>query len=88
MHSGGSAGPAGDAAPQERRRLPELPAGPETGELGNVPDHPMAYWGRGSVPDQHGRGWADDDGDRTPPPDPGVESLPAARPWWGPHRRD
>lgn len=48
----------------------------------------MAYWGRGSVPDQHGRGWADDDGDRTPPPDPGVESLPAARPWWGPHRRD
>ncbi len=56
-------------------------------ELGITPDQPMPYWGWGTLPDQYGRRWADDDSDGTPPPDPGVESLPPLRPWWGPRRR-
>lgn len=38
--------------------------------LGVRPDTPLAYWGWGSIPDQYGRRWADDDG----------EGQPAARP--------
>ena len=56
-------------------------------ELGILPDQPMPYWGWGAIPDQYGRRWADDDGDGTPPPDPGLKSLPPLRPWWGPRRR-
>ncbi|MGH3354804.1 MAG: hypothetical protein ACRDOJ_02840, partial [Nocardioidaceae bacterium] len=35
--------------------------------LGVRPDVPLPYWGWGSIPDQYGRRWADDDGQsRTP----------------------
>lgn len=32
-------------------------------EVGIVPDAPVPYWGWGSIPDQYGRRWADDDGE-------------------------
>ncbi|MFD9666830.1 hypothetical protein ACFWAY_35345 [Rhodococcus sp. NPDC059968] len=41
--------------------------------LGITPPSPLPYWGWGSIPDQYGRRWADDDGDsRAPrrPPQP------------------
>ncbi len=37
--------------------------------LGIVPPAPSPYWGWGSIPDQYGRSWRDDDGE-TPPPAP------------------
>lgn len=37
---------------------------------GAVPDTPAAYWGWGEIPDQYGRGWAEDDGESAPPPRP------------------
>lgn len=39
-------------------------------ELGIVPDTPLPYWGWGSVPDQYGRRWADDDGEAPLPERP------------------
>ena len=39
------------------------------------------------IPDQYGRRWSDDDGESKPPRNPGLESLPPLRPWWGPRRR-
>ena len=35
--------------------------------LGVRPDTPMPYWGWGSIPDQYGRRWADDDGESPVP---------------------
>jgi hypothetical protein len=35
--------------------------------LGIAPRTPMAYWGGGTVPDQYGRRWIDDEGDGDPP---------------------
>ncbi|MFD6897251.1 hypothetical protein ACFWB0_22265 [Rhodococcus sp. NPDC060086] len=35
--------------------------------LGICPDAPLPYWGWGSIPDQYGRRWADDDGQRRVP---------------------
>jgi len=39
--------------------------------LGIVPRVPLPYWGWGSIPDQYGRRWPDDDGERPMPPAPG-----------------
>ncbi|USQ78800.1 plasmid pRiA4b ORF-3 family protein [Ornithinimicrobium faecis] len=38
--------------------------------LGVRPGSPLPYWGWGSVPDQYGRRWRDDDGESPPPPRP------------------
>jgi len=35
--------------------------------LGIQPDVPMPYWGWGTIPDQYGRRWADDDGESRAP---------------------
>lgn len=35
--------------------------------LGIRPDAPLPYWGWGEIPDQYGRGWADDDGESRAP---------------------
>ena len=35
--------------------------------LGIRPDAPLPYWGWGTIPDQYGRRWADDDGDSRAP---------------------
>lgn len=35
--------------------------------FGVRPDVPLPYWGWGAIPDQYGRRWADDDGQRRPP---------------------
>jgi hypothetical protein len=42
-------------------------------ELGIVPDKPLPYWGWGSIPDQYGRTWAGDDGEKP------IPERPAAR---------
>lgn len=39
--------------------------------LGIRPDAPLPYWGWGSIPDQYGRRWADDDGESRAPGKPG-----------------
>ena len=53
--------------------------------LGIIPDAPMAFWGRGSLPDQYGRRWDGDDGESPPPtrpaeppqsPDPSAAAPP------------
>jgi hypothetical protein len=51
--------------------------------LGILPDARLPYWGWGAIPDRSGRRWDDDDGQKVPPPDPGLTSLPPLRPWWG-----
>lgn len=56
-------------------------------ELGVIPSRPLAFWGWGSLPDQYGRRFADDDGESNPPKDPGYADLPPLRPWWGPKPR-
>ncbi|MDQ4504081.1 hypothetical protein [Sinomonas sp. ASV322] len=44
--------------------------------LGIVPASPTPYWGWGSIPDQYGRRWDDDDGTGDPPEPPtGGRSL-------------
>jgi hypothetical protein len=40
-------------------------------EVGIVPAAPLPYWGWGSIPDQYGRRWADDDGEGPVPKRPG-----------------
>ncbi|MEB3982528.1 hypothetical protein OQ968_14790 [Mycobacterium sp. 663a-19] len=52
-------------------------------ELGIMPQSPLPYWGWGTIPDQYGRRWIDDDGENTEPPDPGLSDLPPLRPGWG-----
>ena len=39
--------------------------------LGVRPDVPLPYWGWGSIPDQYGRRWADDNGEGRAPGKPG-----------------
>lgn len=47
---------------------------------------PLPFWGWGSLPDQYGRRWNDDTGDRQRVPlDPKCRDLPPLRPWWGPN---
>lgn len=55
--------------------------------LGLVPDRPLPYFGWGAIPDQYGREWSADDGEATPPPNPGLTDLPSLRAGWGPRRR-
>jgi hypothetical protein len=53
-------------------------------EHGIKPARPLPYWGWGSLPDQYGRRWADDDGGDGPmAPDPQCRDLPPFFPWWG-----
>ncbi|MBS9372267.1 hypothetical protein GON09_001231 [Rhodococcus sp. B50] len=35
--------------------------------VGIRPEVPVPYWGWGTIPDQYGRQWADDDGQSPPP---------------------
>ena len=51
--------------------------------LGIVPDSPLPYFGWGSIPDQYGRTWIDDDGETAPPQDPNLTDLPPLQPGWG-----
>lgn len=46
-------------------------------ELGIVPDHPLPYWGWGTIPDPYGRLFDGDD-DETPMPAPPHEPWPWA----------
>ncbi len=52
---------------------------------GGEPEEPAVYFGWGQIPDQHGAIWRDDDGSRTPPPqpDPPTSDLPPIMPHWG-----
>lgn len=52
-------------------------------ELGMIPGQPLPYWGWGTIPDQYGRRWADDDGEGDEPPNPGTSDLPPLQPGWG-----
>lgn len=53
---------------------------------GIVPPRPAAIFGWGELPDQYGRRWRDDDGEKRPPPDPKRADLPPILPGW--RRRD
>jgi len=52
-------------------------------QLGIEPALPLPYWGWGDIPDQYGRRWDGDDGESSPPPDPGLADPPPLQPWWG-----
>lgn len=54
---------------------------------GVVPDMPIAIFGWGAIPDQHGRRFAGDDGEgpMPPQPDPPAGDLPPVLHDWGPH---
>ncbi len=60
--------------------------GPErvdpTEVYGVTPTRPVAYWGWGMLPDQHGRRWTDDHDEGPVPPDPEGQDLPAFFPPW------
>jgi Plasmid pRiA4b ORF-3-like protein len=56
--------------------------------VGLVPDKPMPYFGWGSIPDQYGRGWENDDGTAALPQDPGLTDLPPLQPGWGLHQHE
>lgn len=49
--------------------------------LGIRPNAPLAYWGWGSMPDQYGRRWADDDGEGDTPSRPRT-MHPMLMPGW------
>jgi len=51
--------------------------------LGIVPPTPLPYWGWGSIPDQYGRRFDEDDGESPVPDDPRLADLPPLRPHWG-----
>ncbi len=53
-------------------------------ELGVFPPEPVPYWGWGTIPDQYGRRWPNDDDEDVQPADPGVSDLPPLIPGWGP----
>lgn len=53
-------------------------------ELGICPSEPVPYWGWGTIPDQYGRRWPDDELEDEEPPDPGFSDLPPLLPGWGP----
>lgn len=54
-------------------------------ELDEAPDHPVPYWGWGSLPDQYGRRWDGDDGESPMPkrPSRAFSGLPPILPGWG-----
>lgn len=49
---------------------------------GITPNRPVPYWGWGSLPDQYGRRFAEDDGEGPIPPDPDGCDLPTFFPPW------
>lgn len=49
---------------------------------GAQPSHPVPYWGWGTLPDQHGHRWAEDDLASPVPPDPEGRDLPPILPEW------
>jgi hypothetical protein len=51
-------------------------------QLGIRPATPLPYDGWGTMPDQHGRRWAEDDGEPEEPPNPGTSDLPPLHPTW------
>lgn len=51
--------------------------------LGVIPPRPAAMFGWGDIPDQHGRQWADDDGEDPVPADTQGRDLPPLLPGWG-----
>lgn len=58
-------------------------------ELGIIPGVPLPYWGWGTIPDQYGRRFLEDQGDDSPiPPDPDGRDLPPIHPYWGPRPTD
>ncbi len=48
-----------------------------------MPSTPLPYWGWGSIPDQYGRRFDEDDGESPVPADPRLADLPPLRPHWG-----
>ena len=56
--------------------------GNKAGELGIVPAEPLPYWGWGTIPDQYGRRWAEDDGEHNEPPNPRTSDLPPLHREW------
>jgi hypothetical protein len=49
---------------------------------GSIPESAVPIWGWGSLPDQYGRRWRDDEGDSPMPPDPrGADLPPLLREW-------
>jgi hypothetical protein len=52
--------------------------------LGIVPDVPLPNFGWGSIPDQYGRAWAEEDAESPTPQDSELTDLPPLRPGWGP----
>lgn len=57
--------------------------------VGSQPQHPVPYWGWGTIPDQYGRHWDGDDGEAREPRQRRNElsDLPPIFPWWGPQQR-
>jgi Plasmid pRiA4b ORF-3-like protein len=53
--------------------------------LGQVPNAPLLFFGWGSIPDQYGRAWAEEDAESSIPIDPELTDLPPLRPGWGPN---
>ena len=51
-------------------------------EVGIIPDLPTPYWGWGSLPDQYGQKWREDDGETPVPPDPRGSDLPPILAEW------
>ncbi|QIS09791.1 plasmid pRiA4b ORF-3 family protein [Nocardia arthritidis] len=51
--------------------------------VGIEPSLPCPYWGWGTIPDQYGRCWDEDDSETPLPPDPQLADLPALYPGWG-----
>ncbi len=54
--------------------------------LGQIPSAPIPFFGWGSIPDQYGRAWAEEDSDTTISVDPELRDLSPLRPGWGPSR--
>lgn len=52
---------------------------------GEVPEHPVPYFGWGAIPDQYGRRWEGDDGESPvpAPPEPLLSDLPDLHYGWG-----
>jgi len=53
--------------------------------LGLIPNAPMPFFGWGSIPDQYGRAWAEEDSETAIPADPELRDLPPLRPRWAPN---
>jgi hypothetical protein len=52
-------------------------------QLGIRPPGPLPYWGWGSIPDQYGRRWAEDDGEQRPPRRPAQPHPMLLHAWPG-----